>query len=110
MAIGVAEAQTCDPRWPTVQFARDNMQRAASEGDLPTALDYAERARRQFDHLAELSTRCGCDAAADKFEEAAKRIRPAQEADSRKALREVVGATRPSFDAGMQLLQECARR
>lgn len=109
-AIGVAAAQTCDLRSPAVQFARDDLQRAATEGDLPTALDYADRARREFNHLADLATRCGCTAAVEKFEAAAKQIRAAQDADSRKSLREVIGATKPIFDAALQQLQECGRR
>lgn len=109
-ALGVAAAQTCDVRWPAVQFARDNVQRAATEGDLPTALDYADRARREFNHLADLSTRCGCTAATERFEEAAKLIRPAQDADSRRALREVIANAKPAFDAGLDQLRECGKR
>lgn len=109
-AVGVAVAQTCDMRWPAVQFARDNLQRVATEGDLPTALDYADRARREFNHLAELATRCGCTAAAERFTEAAKLIRPAQDADSRRALREVAAATKPALEAGLAQLRECAQR
>lgn len=110
LLAGIAQAQTCDLRSPPVQFARDDLQRAATEGDLPTALDYADRARREFNHLADLATRCGCSAAIEKFEAAAKQIRAAQDADSRKGLREVVGGTKPIFDAALQQLQECARR
>lgn len=109
-AAGIAEAQTCDPRWPAVQFVRDDLQRAASEGDLPTAQDYADRARREFDHLAGLATRCGCVGAVAKFEDAARQIRRAQDAESRRDLREVIGATRPIFDAALLQLQECGRR
>jgi hypothetical protein len=109
-AIGVAGAQTCDPRWPTVQFARDDLQRAATEGDLPTAQDYADRTRREFNHLAELSTRCGCTDAAAQFEAAAKQIRPAVGAESRRALRDIAVAVKPVLDAGLAKLQECGRR
>lgn len=110
LAAGGVRAQTCDPRWPAVQFARDDLQRAAGEGDLPTAQDYADRARREFNHLAELSMRCGCSAAASAFGQAAEQIRPAQDADSRRALREVVGVTRPAFDAALAQLRACGRR
>lgn len=103
---GVAQ-EACNPRWPTVQFVRDDLQRASREGDLPSALDYADRARRGLEHLAKLSARCACPAAAGQFDEAARRLRPAQAADSRAKLREVVGGVRPLFDQGMERLVAC---
>lgn len=109
-AAGWAGAQTCDLRGPPIQFAREDLQRAANEGDLPTAQDYADRARREFDHLATSASRCGCRLATTKFEEAATQIRRTQEAESRKDLREVIARTRPLFEAALAELRECGRR
>lgn len=106
-AEGAWAQDSCNPRWPTVQFVRDDLQRASREGDLPSALDYADRARRDLEQLANLSTRCACPAAAAKFSEAARLLRPAQAAESRKALREVIGGVRPVFDQGMEQLLAC---
>ena len=107
---GPAAAQGCDARWPQLQFARDDMQRAGSEGDLASAQDYADRARRGSDHLAALSTRCDCAPAAAKFEETAAALRRAQDVDSRKDLREVVSGAKALFQAAQTQLQECRKR
>jgi hypothetical protein len=105
-----AYAQDCDARWPQLQFARDDLQRAATEGDLPSAQDYADRARRRFDNLATLATRCECPSAASKFEEATADMRRAQEAESRKDLREAASSARTRFEAAQAQLQSCRKR
>lgn len=107
---GQVAAQTCDPRWPQVQFVQDNLQRISTEGDMPTARDYADRSRRQLDHLAGLATRCSCPAAAQKFAEAAALAVRAQDIDARKAMRELVAQVRPPFEAAQAALRDCARR
>lgn len=109
-AAGGVGAQACDPRAPQLQFARDNLQRAASEADVPTAHDYADRARREFDHLAALAGRCGCPAAQAKFAQAAALIRPVQDAETRREVRELLARVRPLFEAGQLELRECAGR
>lgn len=104
-----ALAQTCDTRSAQVQFARDNLQRAAIEGDLASAQDFADRARREFDNLAGQATRCGCAPAVAKFAEAAAHIRRTQEAESRQALREIVVSARSLFEAALAVMQDCAK-
>lgn len=104
-----AAAQDCDARWPQLQFARDDLQRAATEGDLASALDYADRARRRFDSLATQAARCECPPAAAKFEEAAVGMRRAQNAESRKELREVTSGAKTTFEAAQAQLQDCGK-
>ncbi|MCK7481385.1 MAG: hypothetical protein M0C28_32505 [Candidatus Moduliflexus flocculans] len=53
-------AQRCDARPPQSQFAREDLRRAATEGDLATAQDFADRARRGLDRLAGVAARCAC--------------------------------------------------
>lgn len=105
-----SSAQNCDARWPQLQFVRDDLQRATNEGDLASAQDYADRARRGFDHLAALAGRCDCPPAASKFEEAAVGIRRAQDADSRKDLREIINDAKAAFDTAQGRLQDCRKR
>lgn len=109
MPAGPAAAQGCDTRWPQLQFARDDMQRAGNEGDLASAQDYADRARRGSDHLAALATRCECAPAAAKFEETAAALRRAQDVDSRKDLRDVINGAKSLFQAAQAQLQECRK-
>lgn len=108
--LGPATAQDCDARWPQLQFVRDDLQRAANEGDLASAQDYADRARRRFDNLATLATRCECPSAASKFEEAATDMRHAQDAESRKDLRSAASEARTRFEAAQAQLQNCRKR
>lgn len=107
---GTAMAQICDTRWPQLQFARDDLQRAAGEGDLASAQDFADRARREFDQLAALAIRCGCPPAASAFEEANVRIRRAQEAESRKDLREIINNAKATFEGALPQLESCRKR
>lgn len=107
---GPSAAQVCDSRWPQLQFARDDLQRAASEGDLASAQDFADRARREFDQLASLSIRCGCRPAASIFEDASVRIRQAQDAESRKDLREIINSAKTTFDGAQPQLEACRKR
>lgn len=110
LSLGPAIAQNCDARWPQLQFARDDLQRATNEGDLASAQDYADRARRRFDNLAALAARCDCPSAASKFEEAAAGMRRAQDAESRKELRETATGARTLFEAAQTQLQSCRKR
>ncbi|MBS1191669.1 MAG: hypothetical protein H6R10_3461 [Rhodocyclaceae bacterium] len=109
-AAGHCEAQPCDSRWSQVQFARDDLQRAASEGDLASAQDFADRARREFNHLATLAGGCGCGPAEAKFDAVASEVRHAQDAESRKELRETIGRAKALFDEAQALLRECRKR
>lgn len=104
----VVRAVACDPRAPHVQIARDNLRRAASEGDLATAQDYADRARRQMEQLARGAERCGCDAAKPLFETAAAELRKARDSESRRDLRDAVGRMLPRFEAALDTLRRCA--
>lgn len=108
-AAGAAAAQGCDTRSPQIQFARDNLQRALTEADVPTAHDYADRARREFEHLAGVAERCACAAARARFEEAARLIRPVQDRETRREVREIVAGVRPVFAAAVEELRACAR-
>ena len=110
LLIDPAVAEICDSRWPQLQFARDDLQRAANEGDLASAQDFADRARREFDHLATLADRCGCSPAATQFEGLARQIRQTQDAESRKELREMINAAKPLLEAALGQLQDCRKR
>lgn len=110
LSVGPAMAQDCDARSPQLQFAREDLQRAANEGDLASAQDYADRARRRFDNLATLAARCDCPSAASKFEAAAAGMRRAQDAESRKELRETAIEARALFEAAQTQLQSCRKR
>lgn len=110
LPISPAAAEICDGRWPQLQFARDDLQRAVSEGDLASAQDFAERARREFDQLATLATRCGCPPAATQFEGLARHVRQIQDAESRKELREMINAAKPLLEAALGQLQDCRKR
>lgn len=110
LLIRPAAAEICDSRWPQLQFARDDLQRAATEGDLASAQDFADRARREFDHLATLANRCGCPPAATQFEDLARRVRQTQDAESRKDLRDMINATKPLLEAALGQLQDCRKR
>lgn len=107
-APSLALSQACDPRAPHAQFARDNLRRATAEGDLATAQDYADRARRQMEQLARGAERCGCTSAQPHFAAAAAELRKARDAESRRQLREVVGRAQPLFDGAMSDLRGCA--
>jgi hypothetical protein len=108
LAPSVAFALACDARAPHVQFARDNLRRAASEGDLPTAQDYADRARRQMEQLARGAERCGCPVAQPVFEAAAAELRKARDAESRRQVRDIVARVQPRFEEAMAALRACA--
>lgn len=110
LSIGQAAAQDCHARWPQIQYARDDLQRAFTEGDLASAQDYADRARRRFDNLAVQAARCECPPAAARFEEAAAGLRRAQEAESRKELREVAAGAKAMFEAAQAQLEGCRKR
>ncbi len=107
-APAFAFALSCDARAPHIQFARDNLRRAASEGDLPTAQDYADRARRQLEQLARGAERCGCAPAQPRFEAAAAQLRKARDAESRRQVRDIVGRVLPQFEEAMAVLRGCA--
>lgn len=102
-----AAAQGCDARPPQSQFVQANFQRIAIEGDIATAQDFADRARRGLDQLASEARRCGCEAAQTNFEEAAARMRLARSAESRKNLREVTQQAVTQFDAAMAEQRKC---
>jgi hypothetical protein len=104
-----ALAQRCDARPPQSQFAREDLRRAVSEGDLATAQDYADRARRGLDQLAGVATRCGCAVAQAKFEATSAQVRHARDAESRRELRDVITAAVPMFDDAMMELRNCAK-
>ena len=103
-----ADAQTCDSQPTQAQMVRANFQRVAKEGDFASAQDYAERAQRGLDQLAAQARRCECGAAQIGFETAAREIRRAKLAESRKALREIVERATPLFDAAMVEQRKCA--
>lgn len=104
-----AYAQPCDSRPPQSQFARDDLRRAVTEGDLATAHDYADRARRGLDQLAGVATRCGCAAAGTKFEAASAQVRRARDAESRRELRDAGNQAVPLLDEAMLELRKCAK-
>jgi hypothetical protein len=104
-----AQAQRCDPRPPQSQFAREDLRRAATEGDLATAQDFADRARRGLDQLAGVATRCACAPAQAKFEAASAQVRHARDAESRRELRDVITGAVPMFDGAMLELRNCAK-
>ena len=104
-----AQAQRCDARPPQSQFAREDLRRAVTEGDLATAQDYADRARRGLDQLAGVATRCGCAVAQAKFEATSAQVRHARDAESRRELRDVITAAVPMFDDAMMELRNCAK-
>jgi hypothetical protein len=107
---GAAQAQQCDPRLPQVAFVQENLQRAATEGDLPTAQDFADRSRRQMDQLAGAARRCGCATAQTKFEELTLELRRAQGIEARKELRELIGRTKLGVGDAVAALKSCADR
>jgi len=102
-----AGAQTCDIQPTQAQMVQANFQRIAKEGDFASALDYAERARRGLDQLGAQARRCGCEAAQAGFEAAAKEMRNARVAESRKALRELVERVSQQFDGAMAEQRKC---
>jgi ATP/maltotriose-dependent transcriptional regulator MalT len=102
-----AAAQGCDARPQQSQFVQANFQRIAIEGDLASAQDFADRARRGLDQLASEARRCGCEAAQTRFEAAAAQMRLARSAESRKALREVTQQAVTQFDAAMAEQRKC---
>lgn len=103
-----AAAQSCDARPSQGPFVQANFQRIAKEGDLASAQDFADRARRGLDQLATEARRCGCEAAQTSFEAAAAQMRLARSAESRKALREVTDRAAAQFDAAMAEQRKCA--
>jgi len=104
-----AQAQRCDARPPQSQFAREDLRRAVTEGDLATAQDFADRARRGLDQLAGVAARCACAPAQSKFEAASAQVRRARDAESRRELRDVVTGAAPMFDDAMLELRNCAK-
>lgn len=100
-------AQTCDIQPTQAQMVQANFQRIAKEGDFASALDYAERARRGLDQLGAQARRCGCESAQAGFEAAAKEMRAARLAESRKALRDLVERVSKQFDAAMAEQRKC---
>lgn len=103
-------AQQCDPRMPQINFVQDNLHRVTIEGDLATAQDFADRARRQLDQLAGSARRCGCPPAQAKFEELVLELRRAQRLDNRKELRELAARAKLGFKDGVESLKTCAER
>jgi hypothetical protein len=110
LAAGWVQAQTCDARSPQTQYARENLQRVLTEADFPIAQDYAERTRRELNHLSVQSARCDCAAAQAKFDAAAAKVHLALDAESRKELREAIKLAVLPFDEAMKQLKECAKR
>ena len=104
-----ALAQRCDARPPQSQFARDDLRRAVVEGDLATAQDFADRARRGLDQLAGVAARCACAPAQSKFEAASAQVRRARDLESRRELRQVVTGAVPMFDDAMLELRHCGK-
>lgn len=102
-----AVGQTCDIQPTQAQMVQANFQRIAKEGDFASAQDYAERARRGLDQLGAQARRCGCDAAQAGFEAAAKAMRAARLAESRKALRDVAERVAKQFDDAMAEQRKC---
>ena len=105
-----AHAQVCDARSSLSQITRENLQRAATDGDFPTAQDYSDRGRRNLDQLAATAGRCDCPAAQSRFEAAATVMRRTPDTENRKDLRAVVTQATATFDDGMGKLKECAKR
>ncbi|MBL8482229.1 MAG: hypothetical protein JNJ60_08545 [Rhodocyclaceae bacterium] len=90
-----------------LQFVKDGLQRAASEGDLVTAQDYADRVRRLLDQLSTAAVRCDCPPARDKFSAAAAAARRAAEQEQRRDLRTAVADTRTLFDEAYEAFKNC---
>lgn len=103
-----AFSQSCDGQPTQAQMVQANFQRVAKEGDLASALDYAERAQRGLDQLAAHARRCECAAAQADFEAASREMRRAKLAQSRTAVRDVAAKTTVLFDAAMAELRRCA--
>lgn len=103
-----ARAQSCEGRSNQAQMVQANFQRVAKEGDLVSALDYAERAQRGLEQLAAQARRCGCEAAQRRFEEAAGEMRRAKAAESRMVVREVATRAAATFDSAMAEQRKCA--
>lgn len=95
---------------PQINFVQDNLHRVTIEGDLATAQDFADRARRQLDQLAGSARRCGCPPAQAKFEELVLELRRAQRLDNRKELRELAARVKLGFKDGVESLKTCAER
>lgn len=105
-----SRAQVCDPRSSQSQIAREDLHRAAVDGDFPTAQDYADRGRREMDQLTVSADRCACPAARAYFEAASKLARESLEVDNRRDLRLLVGQAERAFEEAMTRLKECSRR
>lgn len=103
-----ARGQSCESRPNQAQMVQANFQRVAKEGDLVSALDYAERAQRGLEQLAAQARRCGCEAAQRRFEEAAGEMRRAKAAESRMVVREVATRAAATFDSAMAEQRKCA--
>lgn len=108
LSPSLAAAQSCDEQPTQAQMVEANYQRIAKEGDFASAQDFAERARRGLDQLAAQARRCGCEAAQQGFEAAAKEMRRARTAESRKALREIAVRSASLFDGAMREQRRCA--
>ena len=109
-ATGAARAETCDPRWPQIQFVHDGLQRVLKEADFAIAQDYSERVKRELKHLGEMSGRCACPAAKKHFVKAADEAHEALFAESKADLRNSIKRVLPPLDDAIKALKQCARR
>lgn len=103
-----ALAQGCDSNPTQAPMVQANFQRVAKEGDFASALDYAERAQRGLDQLAAQARRCECTTAQTGFEAAAREMRRAKVAESRKVVRDITAKASALFDAAMAEQRKCA--
>lgn len=105
-----AEPQTCDARSQHLAYVREDLRRAGMEADFPTALDFADRGRRELDQLAVTAGRCGCAPAQAGFETLAVRLKRAGLVETRQDLRDAVKQLPPLLDEAISHLKDCARR
>lgn len=97
----------CEIRPQHINYLREDLRRAAIEGDVPTALDFADRGRRELDQLALAAGRCGCTVAQQGFEATSRQLKKLALTEVRAELRAGVKAVQTGSEQAVSLWKAC---